>query len=214
MVDKSKIQRWMRELVGMALVLLVVLSGRASLADHYTVPTGSMQPTIEIGDRIFVNKLAYGIRVPFTSFYLWQYHEPQRGEVVVLTSPNDGNTLVKRIVGLPGDEIEVRDGRVFVAGEPVPVEGEGHQLVEVLGQNPHALNLSYGGGVPYGPEKLDASHYLLLGDNRGNSLDGRVFGPVPFELIMGRAQRVYYRRELCDDFFVLCFFKNLTWRSL
>lgn len=186
-------ERFLREVWSMAIVLLVVLSARSSLADHYTVPTGSMLPTINLDDHIMVNKLAFGIRLPFTSLYLWQYDAPERGEVVVLTSPVSGITLVKRVVGLPGDEIEVRSGRVWLNGERVQVtERDGRQL-EVLDRIPHVLNLSNGGGPPFGPTRIPDEHYLVLGDNRGNSEDGRSFGLVPFELLMGRAERIFWR---------------------
>ena len=94
------------------ILIFVVSSARSTLADHYSVPSESMRPTIEIGDRILVNKLAFGLRIPFTSFYAVQFAHPERGDVVILESPADGRTLVKRVMGLPGDEIEVRNGRV------------------------------------------------------------------------------------------------------
>ena len=91
------------------LMLLVVSSLRSALADWNDVPTGSMKPTIEEGDRVVVNKLAYDLKVPFTTFEVWKWGDPRRGDIVVLFSPKDGMRLVKRVVGVPGDRIEMRD---------------------------------------------------------------------------------------------------------
>ena len=159
------------------MLVLGVTSARSSLADHYTVPTGSMEPTIQVGDRILVNKLAFGLRVPFSTTYLTAFDAPQRGDVVVLQSPVDDRTLVKRVVGLPGEIIEVRQGHVFVDGRAL---AEGHEVV-------------YGPGRDFGPERIPDGRVLVLGDNRPNSLDGRYFGLVDAERIYGRAERVYFR---------------------
>ena len=95
---------------------VLVFAARSSLADHYHVPTGSMEPTVEVGDRILVNKAAYGFKVPFTQNYLTHLDVPLAGDVVVLDSPEDEKTLLKRVVGLPGQTITVLDGNVFVDG--------------------------------------------------------------------------------------------------
>ncbi len=169
----------LKDMAGIAALVVGVLSARSSLADHYTVPTGSMVPNIHIGDRILVNKAAYGIRLPMTELYLFRYDKPARDQIVVFPSPVDGKTLVKRIVGLPGDEIQVSGGKTYLNGKPF--------------KHPYPLGLSNGGGPPYGPKKIPPEHYLMMGDNRGNSLDGRVFGLVSANAIMGKAVRVYFR---------------------
>src|SRR6476469_4901430 len=99
-------------------MLLVVSSLRSALADWNDVPTGSMKPTIEIGDRVVVNKLAYDLKVPFTTIELWKWADPQRGDIVVLFSPVDGTRLVKRVIAVPGDTVSLAENQVFVNGKP------------------------------------------------------------------------------------------------
>jgi len=103
----------------MLTILLVTCALRSSLADWNEVPTGSMKPTIQEGERILVNKLAYDLKVPFTTWRVTEWAGPQRGEVVVLYSPADGKRLVKRIVGVPGDSLELRHNRLLLNGTPV-----------------------------------------------------------------------------------------------
>src|SRR5262245_36215709 len=111
-----------RALVSEALRLIAIVAAmfaaRSSLADHYYVPSGSMLPTLAIGDRLVVNKLAYDLRLPFSARALWHRADPRRGDVAVLTSPETGETLVKRVIAVPGDVIEVRDGQVGLNGRP------------------------------------------------------------------------------------------------
>ena len=107
---RARARRWWRKEFRPILILTVILfSVRSSLADWNDVPSGSMQPTILVGDRIFVNKLAYDLKVPFTTLHLAEWSNPQRGDIVVFYSPHDGKRLVKRVVGLPGDSIELRN---------------------------------------------------------------------------------------------------------
>jgi signal peptidase I len=181
-------RRAAREIASWALFAAVLTVARGSLADHYRVPTGSMEPNVVPGDRIFVAKAAYGLRVPFTEAWLARWAEPVRGEVVVLDSPEDGVVLLKRVVAVEGDEVEVRDGHLYIDGAPVPIDAAG----EHLGPSPHAVALGHGGPdleavtVPRG--KL-----LVLGDNRGNSRDGRYFGFVDVDAVFGRAEAVVGR---------------------
>ena len=106
----DRLRRFVREHVAPFVVVLIVLgSFRSSIADWNVVPTGSMNPTIVEGDRIFVNKLAYGLRVPFTSWYVAHWSGPQRGEVITFASPADGTRLVKRVIGLPGETVQLID---------------------------------------------------------------------------------------------------------
>src|SRR5438876_6779242 len=104
------------------ILLLVISSLRSALADWNDVPTGSMKPTIEEGDRVVVNKLAYDLKVPFTTIEVFKWGDPQRGDIVVLFSPVDGTRLVKRVVGVPGDHIEMRDNQLFVNGRAAQVK--------------------------------------------------------------------------------------------
>ncbi|HEY0713077.1 MAG TPA: signal peptidase I [Polyangia bacterium] len=179
----------------------VLLAARSSLADHYFVPTGSMIPTVAIGDRVLVNKVAYSLRLPFSTVTVASFAQPTPGDVVVLDSPEDGRTLLKRVVAVPGDEVEVSGGQLRINGRVVPVEGNGDSgptalpaaLIERLGKIAHPIQLTNGGGASLGPIRLPADEFLVMGDNRGESHDGRAFGPVKREAIRGRAWSVWLR---------------------
>jgi signal peptidase I len=179
-----------RDLVSVLGASAIILVARASFADHYQVPSGSMEPTVQVGDQICVNKIAYGLRVPASQSYVVRGAGPARGDVVVLSSPSDGEVLLKRIVAVPGDDVEVSDGRVAIDGVPAPVRQDDGGVVEELGGREHALSTEYGGGPDFGPTRVPEDEYLVLGDNRGNSKDGRYFGWVARGAILGRAVAV------------------------
>ena len=188
---------WIRQWLGLLVFALVLVFARASLADHYVVPSGSMEPTVHVGDRIFVNKAAFGWRVPLTGVWLGHPRMPARGSVIVLDppEPGPGPVLLKRVVALPGDVVKVRGGRLQINGESVPVEtvvSEPGTLVEHLGP-PHHIQLGFGGGPDWGPEVVPEGKLLVLGDNRGNSRDGRYFGFIDVTLVRGRAVGIYAR---------------------
>jgi signal peptidase I len=174
---RSARRRVLRSVLQVAAAAVVALTTRASFADHYRVPSGSMEPTVLTGDRIVVNKAAYGLRVPLSEHWLVAYAEPARGDVVVLVA-DDPTVLLKRVVAVSGDLVEVKDGRVFLDGAVVP--------------EPKA-NLESGGGPDFGPVRVPAGKVLVLGDNRGNSRDGRTFGLVDRSQILGRAAAVVAR---------------------
>src|SRR4051812_20004873 len=136
----------MRELASVLAAAAVALVARSSFADHYVVPTGSMLPTVQLQDHVLVSKLAYGVRLPLLSGYVARFGGPARGDVVVLTAPDTGIVLLKRVVGLPGDRVRVQGGTLEVNGEPVQVEDRNGVPYEALGAAPHALDLDHGGG--------------------------------------------------------------------
>lgn len=183
---------WRKDLISIAAAAAVVLVGRSSLADHYHVPTGSMIPTVLENDHIFVNKAAYGLRLPFSHVLLADLGGPSRGDVVVLESPETGIVLLKRVVAIPGDLVQVRDGQLLLNGKPIPVKKEDGGVLEDLG-NTHQVRLDDGGGPDFGPVKVPTTSYLVLGDNRGNSRDGRYFGFVKRDAILGRAVSILGR---------------------
>ena len=184
--------RWVRELVSLAGFALALFAARSTLADHYFVPSGSMIPTVEIGDRVLVNKVAYALRLPFSDLVVAQLHRPERGDVVVLRSPENGITLLKRLVAVPGDEVAVVDGLLWINRRPVPVARQSGAVIERLGAT-HTIRLTSGGGPQYGPVRLASDEYLVLGDNRGESHDGRAFGLVEGRAILGKALGVWMR---------------------
>jgi len=190
---------------GFFIFMLGMLMFRSALADWNDVPTGSMQPTIQIGDRILVDKAAYDIRVPFTHFSLIHLADPQRGDIVVLDSHAANEKLVKRVVGVPGDVIAMRDNVLYVNGSaaryaPATVAGIHDDLqdparyeVERVGGMQHLVRLSLyrpSGARDFGPVTVPAGEYLLLGDNRDNSMDSRYFGFFPRTEIVGRSRYV------------------------
>jgi signal peptidase I len=182
-----------RELVTVAVAAAVVATARTSLADHYIVPSGSMLPTVEIDDHVLVDKIAYGVHVPLLDRYAVHLGEPARGDVVVLQSPEDGRTLLKRVIAVPGDRVCVSDGTVTIDGREMPIRDRDGGVVEELGRHEHRVSLAYGGGPDYGPLVVPDGEYLVMGDNRGNSRDGRSFGLVKEDAIMGRVEGVFLR---------------------
>jgi signal peptidase I len=171
----------------------VALVTRSSLADHYVVPTGSMLPTVQLEDHVVVSKLTYGVHVPLVHGYIARFGGPARGDVVVLTAPDTGIVLLKRVAAVPGDRVHVRGDVLEVNSKPVPVDDRNGVPYEALGAKPHPLDLSDGGGPDLGPVALPPDRYLVLGDNRGNSRDGRYFGLVDRDAILGHVEGVLIR---------------------
>src|SRR4051812_28336383 len=132
---------WRTKLQPIAVIVLVLTSFRSAVADWNDVPTGSMKPTIVEGDRIFVNKLAYGLKVPFTTLHLAHWSAPQRGDIVVFNSPADGGRLVKRVVGLPGDVVMMINDQLYINGQPLQYQLNGSSIMETLGQRRHEVML-------------------------------------------------------------------------
>ena len=181
--------RRIREYFPSALVILLLLAARSSLADHYVIPTGSMEWTLEPGDRVVTDKRAYGLRVPFTSYELLPGDSPARGDVVVFDSPDNGMRLIKRVIAVAGDQVAMRDGHVWINGEPL---ADGFEY-ERYGSRLAHLNLGYGGGPDVSPTVVPEGQLLVVGDSRGNSRDGRFFGFVREDEVYARALGVYYR---------------------
>jgi signal peptidase I len=200
----SKLWRDNRKLI--AFLLLMVLF-RSAIADWNVVPSGSMLPTIREGDRIFVDKMAYDLRVPFTHIAIAHLHDPQRGDIVTIDSSAAHELIVKRLIGLPGDVIAMRDNVLYIDGkrasyQPVDVTGvhgdaasPGEYLDERLGRVSHVVRLSVLAPSPrrsFGPVVVPKGEYLMLGDNRDDSADSRFFGFFPRGELMGRTRHVAY----------------------
>lgn len=177
----------------MAILVLLLLAGRSSLADHYFVPSGSMEFTLMPGDRVVVDKTAYGIRIPFTKIALIDMDIPQPGEIAVFDSPANDKLLIKRIVAVGGDRVDLVNGRLWINGqrlaksETATVEEFDHRMVR--------LNLDSGSGPDIRELVIPDGKVLVLGDHRGNSSDGRYFGLISERDLYGRAISVYYSRN-------------------
>lgn len=198
---------WREWIKPLFIIGAVMFSFRSAVADWNDVPTGSMKPTILEGDRIFINKLAYDLKVPFTRWRLAHWKDPSWGDVVVLLSPEDNKRLVKRVVGLPGDEIEIRGNHLYRNGEPAVYTALDQEIIEqidaedrpaflffsedVAGRE-HPIMLSIGSAphFPQGKFRVPTGQYFVMGDNRNNSRDSRYFGTVERSMILGRATAV------------------------
>ena len=192
-------------------VLLIVLVLRSFLVEPFQIPSGSMIPTLEVGDFILVNKFTYGLRLPVVGTKIVAMNEPKRGEVMVFIPPHDSRYFIKRVVGLPGDTVRYDDKVLYINDERVlsePIDQveiempngmmqSGILLTEKLGEVDHETQImnapSRDGGrtvwvVPEG-------HYFMMGDNRDNSADSRVWGAVPEGNIVGKAFAVWMHKE-------------------
>jgi signal peptidase I len=190
-------------------VLLIVLLLRSFLVEPFQIPSGSMIPTLEVGDFILVNKYTYGLRLPVIGTKILDLNDPKRGEVMVFIPPHDHRYFIKRIIGLPGDRIRYENKLLYINDESVDIDvleriqietGIGLQagllLEETIDDVNHQTQIvdTVGRGgrtlwvVPEG-------HYFMMGDNRDNSADSRVWGPVPEENIVGRAFAIWMHKE-------------------
>jgi signal peptidase I len=198
---------WRKEIRPLLVLALVLFAIRSSLADWSDVPTGSMKPTILEGDRVYVNKLAYDLKVPFTTWHLAEWSNPQRGDIVVFFSPYDGKRLVKRVIGVPGDTIELCKDQLVLNGQPVtyqpidqkllhdiaPADLASHEFAhEQLPGRPHSV-AAYPAAQAlrnFGPTQVPVGQYFMMGDNRDDSFDSRYWGTVDRKRIVGRATTV------------------------
>ena len=198
-------RRLWRESVRPLLVLTILLTSfRSAIADWNDVPSGSMQPTILEGDRVFVNRVAYDLKIPFTTWRVAHWADPRRGDIVVLLSPVTGERLIKRAVGVPGDVIEVRHQRLIVNGQPATYEPlpESDALSHGIASFPLAAmaeetvagrrhmvlaETAIGPGSDVGPLRVPEGQYFLMGDHRDTSYDSRFWGFAQRRAILGRA---------------------------
>ncbi len=201
-------------------MVFVMTPVKSVLADWNWVPTGSMNPTILEGDMVYVNKAAYDLRVPLTMKRVAQWADPERGDIVVFFSPQDGTRIVKRVVGIPGDEVEMRNHALYLNGTKLDYEilanakvdglnpdllGETIFATENLPDQPHSIMLT---PRLTNQTKLNqisktvvpAGHYFIIGDNRDNSLDSRTYGFVNRNLIVGKATHVICSFDIFDHY--------------
>lgn len=202
-------------------VILLVLILRSFLFEPFKIPSGSMMPTLLVGDFIVVNKYAYGLRLPVTDTKIFDIGEPQRGDVIVFRFPEDKSIdFIKRVVGVPGDVLEYRNKILYVNGKAQQLqklgvyEGVGsgksetgdYLLMEKLGDVDHQVLVNPGRELrcPYlanGPVTVPEGHYFTMGDNRDNSRDSRCWGFVPEENLVGRASMIWMNLDWQRDGF-------------
>ena len=209
---------WLDWTAGLFPVILIVFLLRSFLFEPFKIPSGSMIPTLLVGDLILVNKFHYGVRLPVINKKIIDNHDPQRGDVMVFRYPVDPRQdYIKRVVGIPGDEVVFQNQALTINGKPVPLKSLGDfydedslryepQFSEALGEGEHKLLVNPKRQAYYGPDpksfpmhencrytaegvscKVPAGHYFMMGDNRDNSMDSRYWGFVPEANIVGRA---------------------------
>ena len=167
----------------LAVALLLALVVRSSVVEAFWVPSGSMLPTIQIGDHLFVNKMAYGLRLPLLGTKLLNFGTLHRSDIVVFVSPNDASTdLIKRVIAIAGDTVEVRQKKLFVNGEEVP-DTHAHFIDARTGAAPRDN---------FGPVTVPPGKFFVMGDNRDQSYDSRYWGFADVNAIKGKATFIYW----------------------
>ena len=188
-------------------VILAVFVIRSFLVEPFKIPSGSMMPTLLVGDFILVNKHTYGLRVPILNNTFFEMHHPQRGEVMVFHYPKDPSLdYIKRVVGVPGDRIEYREKHLYINGQPLEVTSDGdysyvapglNQIAakrykETLGEHKHDILIVPDAQTMDGEVVVPEGHYFMMGDNRDNSNDSRFWGFVPEQNIVGKAFMIWW----------------------
>lgn len=187
-------------------VIFIVLLLRSFLAEPFRIPSGSMMPTLLVGDFILVNKFAYGLRLPVLNTKIVDLGEPQRGDVVVFRYPEDPSIdYIKRVVGLPGDKIAYHNKTLYINDEAMTQEAVGSYIgvgsgvsssgaslrMENLDGIVHKILVRVGAEGAEGELVVPEGHYFMMGDNRDNSKDSRYFGPVPEANLVGKAFMIW-----------------------
>lgn len=177
--------------------ILLMSVFRSAIADWYEVPTGSMQPTIQEGDRILTDKMAYDLRVPFTHISLMTLNEPQSGDIVVFDSKAANNRLIKRVIATPGDTVQLINNQLIVNGKKLDYrlltqDSNNTDKQEQLNGKRYTVRLANNGSMLSNFEKVTVpeDHFLAMGDNRDKSADSRVIGFIPRDELLGKAKRV------------------------
>jgi len=181
---KKSIFREYLEAIGIALIAALFI--RTFIVQAFKIPSGSMIPTLQIGDHILVNKMVYGVRIPFWGRYIVRYGKPIQGDVVVFVYPKDrSKDFIKRVIGVEGDLVEIRQKKIFINGEPLK-DPYGHYEDQGLSQGWMQFRDNYG------PKKVPENNLFVMGDNRDRSHDSRFWGFVDLKDVKGKAFVVYW----------------------
>ncbi len=176
--QKSKVREYAETLI---IALVIALFVRTFVVQAFKIPSGSMEPTLLVGDHILVNKFIYSIRIPVIGKKVVTFSNPRRGDVIVFIWPKDrSKDFIKRVIGLPGEKVEIRERKIYI----------NDRLIE----DPWGVFSSWGpsSGDNYGPEVVPPHFLLVLGDNRDNSQDSRYWGFVPLDDVLGKAFIMYW----------------------
>jgi signal peptidase I len=195
-------------------ILFIVLVLRSFVAEPFKIPSGSMLPTLRVGDFILVNKFTYGLRLPVVNTKLVALGQPERGDVVVFKYPEDPRLdFIKRVIGLPGDHVSYRDKQLFINGEPVAAEPVGsyadrssrsgfgymQEFVEHLPGAEHRILLDNDRGSADAEYRVPEGHYFVMGDNRDDSRDSRAWGFLPEKNLVGKAFFIWMHWDIGGD---------------
>ena len=168
------------EALGVALILAILI--RTFIVQAFKIPSESMMNTLLVGDQLLANKFIYGVKIPFTHKYIYRGEDPKRGDIIIFEFPQDENIdFIKRIVGIPGDTIEIRDKQLYRNGEPVYENYIRHTDSVIIAPRDN-----------FGPVTVPEDKYFVMGDNRDNSQDSRFWGFVKREAIVAKAWRIYF----------------------
>jgi len=180
---KSAIWEYAESII-IALILALVI--RAFVVEAFKIPSGSMEPTLEIGDHLLVNKFIYGIRIPFTSIHLFPWKSPQRGDVIVFIFPLEPEKdFIKRVIGIGGDTVSIVNKKLYINGVEVPDPHAVYRKdMALLGDNQKLDN--------FGPVTVPEGSLFVMGDNRDQSFDSRFWGFVPLKDVLGKAFTIYW----------------------
>ena len=206
---------WARANKGFLMFLLLFGVIRTAVADWSPIPSASMHPTLLEGDVVFINRLSYNVKVPLTDVVLAHTGEPKRGEVIIFSSPTTGIRLIKRLMAVPGDVVEMRNEQLIVNGKPAQYTPAGVSS-EPVGPDSAVLASHYTETVDghqhqiqifpernamrtFGPMTIPPDQYLMLGDSRDNSNDSRFIGLVPRKLLTDRAERILVSADIEGD---------------
>ena len=182
-------------------LLCCIVFFKSAIADLSSISGASMQPTLLDGDKVWVNKLAYDVKIPFTEISLAELADPERGDVVIIDSKKANKRLVKRVVGIPGDTIYMQNNALVINGvaadyEVLSRDDDELIILEELPEHPHQAKLSRNyinrSTRSYGPVVVPEDQYFVLGDNRDNSADSRVYSFVPREELIGRSSSIVF----------------------
>jgi signal peptidase I len=199
------------------IALIIATSFKSAIADWNVVPTGSMKPTIVEGDRIFINKLAYDLKIPYTTWHIAEWGAPQRGDIVVFYSPADGKRLVKRVVGIPGDSVAMQNNQLIINGKKLKYEPINHlkrknqsfsrdakqySFIESLSDTRHPVMITPQRSSlrSFGPVTVPKGKYFMMGDNRDNSADSRYFGFVERSRVVGQATSIVISLDINNKY--------------
>jgi signal peptidase I len=206
---------WMRTNKGFLMFLLLFGIFRTAVADWNPIPSGSMHPNLLEGDVVLVNRLAFDLKVPLTDIVVTHLGDPKRGDVVTFSSPKDGTRLIKRLIALPGDVVEMRDDHLIINGQPAEYSTATEaqetlpdgavttavRVTETTGGQQRRIQM-----LPkliarrdFAPMTIPKDQFLMLGDNRDNSADSRYIGLVPRALLIGRAERVLVSADMLGN---------------